>query len=275
MKELELVVDDISTVDSEYQGLYEEREGKHHLTIAVKGMKPEAEFTRVHEALRKERTDHNKTREQLKPFAGLNIEEVQSQLARIPELEIAAEGKIDDKKVDKIVEQRIAGRLGPVQRERDTLKAQNEELTKVVDGYKSKDKTRTIHDAVRTAAQKAKVRDTAVEDALLYAERTFEVDESTGQVIAKDGVGVTPGIDPVTWLTEMTNKRPHWFAESVGGGAGGNRGAGGGGTTNPFTNEHWNLTEQGRLVRENRAQAENMAKAAGTSIGGGKPPPRK
>lgn len=271
--ELEQVVEDVNTVPENLRTLYEERDGKFHLTIKVKGYKPESEFNVVHQALQKERNDHRALKTKFQPFADMNVEEVQAQLARIPELEIAAEGRVDDKKVEKIVEQRIVQRLAPVQRERDALKDQVGNLTQVVDQFKGKEKTRTIHDAVRQAATKAKVRDTAVEDALLYAERTFEVDETTGHVIAKDGVGVTPGIDPVTWLSEMVNKRPHWFLESVGGGAGGNRG----GTTitnNPFSHEHWNMTEQGRLIRENRVQAENMAKAAGTSIGGGKPPPK-
>lgn len=273
MEELELVVDDVNSVPEQFRTLYVEKDGKHHLNITVKGMKPEADLNRTMEALRKERSDHNQTRSKLKPFEGLNIEEVTAQLARIPELEIAAEGKVDDKKVEKIVESRIAQRLGPVQRERDTLKSQVDDLSKTVEGFRTKEKTRTIHDAVRGAASKAKLRDTAVEDALLFAERVFDVDD-TGSVMARDNAGVTPGIDPVTWLTEMVNKKPHWFAESAGGGAGGNTRGSGSGTTNPFSREHWNLTEQGRLVRENRAQAENLARAAGTTIGGGMPQPK-
>lgn len=273
MDELELVVEDINSVPEQYRSLYVEKDGKHALNVKVKGTKPESEFNVVHQALQKERNDHRTLKTKFQPFADMNVEEVQAQLARIPELEIAAEGKIDDKKVEKIVEQRIVQRLAPVQRERDALKDQVGQLTQVVDQYKGKDKTRTIHDAVRTAASKAKLRNEAVEDALLYAERTFEVDETTGHVIARDGVGVTPGIDPVTWLTEMTSKRPHWFQESIGGGGSGNRG-GTNVTNNPFTHEHWNMTEQGRMISENRAQAENMAKAAGTVIGGGKPPPK-
>jgi hypothetical protein len=35
------------------------------------------------------------------------------------------------------------------------------------------------------------------------------------------------------------------------------------------------MTEQGRLVRENRSEAERLAKAAGTTIGGGKPDRKK
>jgi hypothetical protein len=34
------------------------------------------------------------------------------------------------------------------------------------------------------------------------------------------------------------------------------------------------MTEQGRMIKENRAKAEQMAKSAGTTIGGGRPKPK-
>lgn len=43
-------------------------------------------------------------------------------------------------------------------------------------------------------------------------------------------------------------------------------GGGGGGTVNPFAKDTFNLTEQGRLLRENPAQARDMAAAAGVKI---------
>lgn len=44
------------------------------------------------------------------------------------------------------------------------------------------------------------------------------------------------------------------------------KGGGAGGTTNPFAKETFNLTEQGKLLRENPAQAKELAAAAGTVI---------
>lgn len=274
MDELDLVVDDITTVPEAYQTLYEEKDGKHHLNIKVKGMKPETEFTTVHNALRKERTDHATTKQKIKPFEALgNLDEVQAQLLRIPELEIAAEGKIDDKKVDKIVEQRVVSRIAPVQRERDTLKTQLDDLTKQVEGFKTQEKTRKVHDSIRSAAAKANVRGEAMEDALILAERVFEVRDDDGAVVVKEGVGITPGLDPQSWFSEIQPKRPHWFQDSVGGGATGSTGSGTG--PNPWTAENWNMTEQGRIYNQSQSRAENLAKAAGTSVGGPKPPPRK
>ncbi len=43
---------------------------------------------------------------------------------------------------------------------------------------------------------------------------------------------------------------------------------GGNPTNNPFSKEHFNLTEQGKLFRENPQQARALAQAAGITIGG-------
>lgn len=43
-------------------------------------------------------------------------------------------------------------------------------------------------------------------------------------------------------------------------------GGGGGGSTNPFAKDTFNLTEQGRLLRENPAHAKELAAAAGVTI---------
>ena len=37
-------------------------------------------------------------------------------------------------------------------------------------------------------------------------------------------------------------------------------------TTNPFAKETFNLTEQGRMLKENPAQAQEMAAAAGVTL---------
>jgi len=77
------------------------------------------------------------------------------------------------------------------------------------------------------------------------------------------------------FLTEMQDKRPHWWPKSVGGGAGGS-GNGFGGAANPWTAENWNMTQQGAYVKENGMdKATQMAKAAGTTVGGMKPAAKK
>jgi len=52
-----------------------------------------------------------------------------------------------------------------------------------------------------------------------------------------------------------------------------NMGKGGKGVSgaNPWSADSWNMTEQGRILRENRTKAEQLAAQAGTKIGAPKP----
>jgi hypothetical protein len=62
----------------------------------------------------------------------------------------------------------------------------------------------------------------------------------------------------------------------VGGGSGGSQNNFGTGGTNPWSLDGWNMTKQGQYVRENGVEkAEQMAKSAGTTLGGPKPMPKK
>lgn len=268
---LAAVVDTLDGVPEALHAFYVERDGKFHLQVT--GLPAQGDVTRLTEALRKERADHAALKERVKLLGDVRIEDAVEQLARIPELE-ATQGQVDEEKVNALVEARIKGRLGPVERERDNLRTQVGEKDEVIKGFEAKERTRTIHDKVREDAVKAKLLPEAIEDALLLADRVMEVDE-TGRVVTKDNVGVTPGIEPSVWLTDMQKSRPHWWGPSGGGGAGGQRGPNGDTGTNPFTHENWNLTLQGQLVNSDRAKAEQMAKAAGTTIGGERPQPKK
>lgn len=262
------IVDNLDGIDEKYHDLYEAK-GDKFVMKAIEGLKPLAEFNVVHNALTKERGEHKTTKTKLASFGDLDPEATRVALERIPELELAAGGAIDEAKISGIVESRIAAKVKPVERERDLLKTQNAEKDGVIEGFKSKEKTRVITDTVTKAAKGLKLVDGAVEDAVVLAERLFEVGED-GAVVTRDNVGVTPGLTADAWLTDLAPRKPHWFGPSQGGGAGGggNRGNLG---PNPFTAEHWNMTEQGKLVTTDRPKAERLAKAAGTTIGGTKP----
>jgi hypothetical protein len=271
---IKAVVDSLDDVEEGFRGLYTEVNGKFEIGIEdvnlltpVKKLKDENAQRRIAE---------KKAKDALAPFSAFlgerKLEDVQAMLDKYPELEAAAAGNLDEGKINGIVEGRIKTKLAPVERERDQLRAQIQERDGIIDGFKTKERTRTIHDSVRDAISKQQgFQPTALEDALEVAGRMFEVDED-GKVVTKDEVGVTPGIDAVVWLTEMQNKRPHWWGTTSGGGSRGNNGNNGTTTgNNPFTREHWNMTEQGKLVKTNRARAEQLARSAGTTIGGGMP----
>lgn len=227
-------------------------------------------------ALRVKATDFEKKYGLLKVFEGMNHEEITATLARVAELEAAHGGKIDDKKIDELVNGRLQGKLAPVQRELDTTKAENTTLKAQVEANTTRERQRSIADAIREAATTTKMEPSAVEDAILQAERVMNVSDE-GVVTTKDNIGILPGLDVKSWLIDvMQPKRPHWWGPSQGGGSRGNPGGQGGDTgNNPWTAAHWNMTEQGRIVNTDFKKAERMAVQAGTTIGGMKPLPKK
>ena len=81
-------------------------------------------------------------------------------------------------------------------------------------------------------------------------------------VFDKDGAPI--GLEDV--LKPMREESPHLFKAA--GGAGGYKPAGGGNppASNPFAKETFNLTEQGRLFKQNPEQARQMAAAAGVKL---------
>lgn len=276
---LKAIYDTQEEIPEEFRSLYTERDEKWELT-EVEGIKTQADVDRVQEALVKERDDHKETKAALKTFEGIDVEKVKGQETELEQLrakvEAGAGAQFDEEKfntaVDKATEAKIKTEVMPLRRQVEELTTERDALQLSNDEHKAKDLSRTISDSVRSAAVKAKVVPTAVDDVLLMAERIFEVADS-GSVITRDNVGVTPGISADIWLGDMQERRPHWWPQTQGGGSGG--GAGGFSGKNPFSHEHWNMTEQGTLIREDREKAERLAQAAGTNIGGRRPPPKK
>ncbi len=281
---LKVVVEKLEDVDEAVRGEYKEvkdsktnavsyvldLEGSIEMHPAARVLKDELARRRITEKTQKEELA------KLAPLKALgDPTEILAKLDRIPELEALAEGKLDENKINSLVDTRVKSKLAPIERERDQLKAQNAELTGVVENFKVEKKQRSISDHVRAAVAKSKGFNAhAVEDAIVFAERMLEVNED-GNVVTRDSVGVTPGVDATVWLQEMQAKKPHWWGITEGGGAGGGRGSQGSGGTNPFSHEGWNVTQQGLLVKENRARAEQLAKSAGTRIGGPRPAQKK
>lgn len=272
---IKAIVDKLEDVPEQYRDLYTERNGKFEVT-GVEGFRTEADVTRLSVALTKERDDHKKTKGTWSVLGERKPEEVIAALDRIPELEAAAAtGKFDEVKVNELVEKRIGAKTGPLDRQLKTLATQLAEKDQLLSAYQLKERTRSIHDSVREAVAKTQgFQASAMEDALMLAERMFEVNEE-GKVVTKEGCGVTPGIEATVWLTEMQQKRAHWWGPSQGGGAGGNVGNGADRSVNPWSAEGWNLTEQGKIFTQNPTRAEQMARSAGVPVYGATGPKRK
>ena len=272
---LKAIVDTLEGLDEHVAALYTQRGDKFELSVeipGIEGIKSFTDFNRLNEALRKERADHKVIKDRFAPLGERKVEEILTIFDRLPELEAAAaNNKVDETKIESLVSARLVAKLSPVERELTTAREALLQRDAKIQTYEQRELQRTIGDAVRGATSKMKVVDSAVEDVTLLAERIFTIDES-GKVVAKDNVGCTPGIAPEVWLTEMQAKRPHWWGPSMGGGAPGNGGRpGGGGAGNPWSADGWNMTEQGRIYIENPARADQLARSAGTTVGGQRP----
>lgn len=272
---LKATYDKVDDIPTEYQSLYSERDGKMELT-GITGIKTDADVQRVQEGLRKEKSDHKSTKDKLTPWTALNIpvEDVTKSLDRIPELEAAAKGDINEEDIEKIVEGRVKTRIAPVERELNAVKGENTTLKESVTSFKTKDKRRLISDAVRTAGTNLQIIPQAFDDVVMLGEHSLEVNDD-GKVVTKDANGLVPGLDVESWLSDLRDKKAYWWPGSSGGGAGGGGGGQGGGN-NPWSKEHWSLTAQGAVVKtKGMEQATKLAKAAGSSIGATKPAVRK
>ena len=264
---LKAVVASLDEVDDQYHDLYEERDGKYALK-PIEGLKTEADVQRVQLGLKKERDAHSATKEKLRVYGEFGApEELRTKLERVEELELLGDGKVDEAKIGALVETRAKAKIAPLERENAQLKETIREKDTLLADYGVKEVKGSIERQVRSAAT-GKLRDTAIDDALLLAETVLVKDES-GELVVRAGTQFTEGVGINVFLTEAIEKRPHWLLESVGGNARG--GKGGGSVANPWKKDSWNLTEQGKILTADRSKAEQLAKSAGTTIGGPRP----
>lgn len=262
---LRIEEDTLDAVKTEFHELYTEKDGKFILT-GVEGMKTQDDINRLQTALNKERLVVKEVKDKFAPFKDLDPNEVLAKLDRIPELEALAAGKVDDTKIETIVQSRIAQQVAPLQRELEKVKTDKTALEEINKSFIQQNKQRAITDNVRSAAAKANVLPSAVDDAITLAERFFTVGDD-GNVVTKDG------LTPDLWLSDLQAAKPHWWGSSQGGGARGSEGFKG--TNNPFSEEYWNMTEQAKLVLANPTKATQLAEAAGVKIGATAPLKKK
>lgn len=271
----------LEEIPEQYRELYTEKNGQWECT-GIEGLKTSADFARLNSAHDLEKKQHKATKEKLAPWLELDLDvtKVQENLHRLPELEAAAKDKLDDAKIEEIVQRRVDGtiksrtapleaQLKSVTRERDEFKTENE-------GWVGKDRRRTVRSEIRKAATAAKVRPEAIEDILLIGENIHELTDD-GKIITKENVGVTPGLDPAGWLTDVQDAKSYWWPESAGGGArGGKGGRGLAGGKNPWSAENWNVTEQGKIIQQHgEEKAGQLARAAGSDLNAIRPPAKK
>lgn len=221
-----------------------------------------------------------------------SIEELQEKLEKYPELEAAAAagGSKSAEVVKQQVETRLNGEKTKWLKEIEPKLKESERNAALVAHYEQQETNRALRDAALKVIgdfKQGKLDPDAIEDALMYAERHLmaetERDEETGllkitRIRTKDGVGVTPDVEPAAWFSELVGKKRHWLQGSEGSGSSGDgrRSPIAGGDHVHWTHEGWNMTKQGEIVKtKGKPYAESMAKLAGTVLGGPRPAPKK
>ncbi len=254
----------IDDVPEAFRPLYKAGETGEAVLSRVVGMKTQTDVNNVQGALTNERTAHQTTKTTLsRILGGREADDVLALLDSIPALQSAAQGGGN---IDEQVQAKLNQHTAPLQRDLTTANETVAALQQQVAQYQQRESQRVVGDAVSTGAVSTKMLPEAVADVQFMANAIFEVNEH-GVVVAKDGIpGVTAGISPEVWLTDLKQKKPFYWPQSVN--AGGKGGNGGHNGNNPFTKDNWNMTEQGRILNADPKKAEQLAAQAGTTIGG-------
>ena len=185
-------------------------------------------------------------KKQLEAFSGLDpvkAKKLLEEAAAAQEDALKKAGKLDE-----LVEARVTPYKTQLDQLKATVEAKEKALQQII-----------LKSEVLALAPKFKVAASAVEDIAYRAEKTFTIVD--GKVVAKDATGnvilsqKNPGqpLTPDEWFEGLAKSHPHYFAPSVGGGAGGSGSAfnpGSQGKENPFTKEGWNLSKQAELYKK-------------------------
>lgn len=157
----------------------------------------------------------------------------------------------------------VNGKLKEANSTIETLKKDNKDnegLQQQVTQYKEKvaELEKAAANTQKEYALKDKLKEAGVLDADYIIYKQGGLDKFT---FDKDGKPI--GIDDV--LKPMKESLPHLFKADKPGGYNPN-GGGNPPASNPFAKESFNLTEQGRLLREDPTQARQLAAAAGIKL---------
>ena len=212
-------------VPEKFAELYTEKDGKFVLS-GIEGVKTQADVDNVQEALRKERELKKAAEAKLTAFDGIEADGLREQLDELARLRTTG-GKIDDSKIEDIVSERLKLDKAKYEREKEQLL---NELNSHQEKVKSlvNEKNKSLIERKLREASNGKVNDTAMND-VLFRTSIFEVSEE-GDVVTREGVGVTPGIKPEQWLDETLKTNTHWQKTTQGVGA---RGANNPGSSTP------------------------------------------
>lgn len=224
--------------------------------LGVEGAVPKS----VHNEFRDKNIELKKA---LEGLGDTKPEDAVKAIRRVEELE--AQVDKDKGKFDQLLEKRVS-----------EMKAEHEkqlgEKDKLIEGTKGQLKTLKIDHALQEAGAEFGLRSAAAPDLVARGRTVFDLDEE-GNIVSRDSEGnprynkAGDPLQPKDWVQTMVKDASHLFDDSQGSGSAGSgsRGSGGSGN-NPWHKDHWNLTEQGKIMQEDPAKAQRMANQAGKRI---------
>lgn len=215
----------------------------------------------VHDEFRTKNVELMKKLKDLGDLTPEGVLEMQEKVTKL-ETDLAAARKNKDADAE--------ARIKAVQ---DGLQKKLDEAAKLAGDYKGRLENVLIDQQVAKVAAEVGAHATAIDDIAARVRPRFKVGEDNvpyavdaqGQkVYGEDGKAL--GIDGA--VRQLTKQAPHLFKSSSGGGAS-NSSAGGGRSTaagNPWKKESWNVTEQMKAIKADKAEASRMAAEAGTTL---------
>jgi hypothetical protein len=197
---------------------------------------------------------------------GLSIEDIADLHSRSEDLKAEKLFKKGD--IDKLISDRTEQMRGAHKTKLDTVEAEKQSLADQLARI-------MIEDAAVAEAMKYGLLDTAVEDIKNRARNKFKWIDGKARALKPDGQIDTDAdgndLSIIAWIKQTANNSKHLFRGSTGGG-GGDQHRGNAGAfdeqNNPWMpHPKWDLTKQGKIMREDPQRAERLAAAAGHQIG--------
>lgn len=266
--------DDPNEVPTEHQALYVEKDGKAVLQLT--GVKSQDDFQRYGEALKKRYAEQAAKRAADANDLDLGNKDIKRLVAEaVKDLGI---GKPPESGGDKGGGE--PPELHDLRRELAAVKSELKETKEREQSVSQTAQANQIKTALQAEAVKSGIRPEAIDPFVNLIRDNFEL-AGDGRVVVKlEGnniPGVTPNSSPADALTLLKRDPSYayfWPGSKGAGSASNNNGQGGGGAgaENPWSAKGWNLTKQGQLLKQDRAEAERLANQAGSKVGATKPP---
>jgi len=203
--------------------------------------------------------------ETLKSFEGLDADHVRQLVDRFQNDEIGKllkEGKWDDALAKKFESER-----GTYKKQIDDLTKDRDLSRKELSDLQSKVDRASLSEMTRRAMGKAKAHESAHEDAIYRVMSAFTKED--GHFVRRDADGnlVMGAKGPQTvdeYIEEVRTRdlAPHWWPTPTGMGSKGG-GSGGARSKNPWAKDTLNLTEQGKIMRQDPQLAARLKQEAG------------